>query len=106
MRELGRIIKGLIYRSWAWRCFDRRLLRLYGYGADHRPGHRGTLQLVCPSWASSWGRSWCWWSRLSILGQQIEDATSGRIPIKLIRITLVHRRGLAIAGSMLRIIIR
>ena len=40
-----------------------------------------------------------------VLGQQIEDATGGRIPIKIIKITLSIGVGLAIAGSMLRIMI-
>lgn len=38
-----------------------------------------------------------------VLGHQIEEATGGRIPLKLIRLTLSLGVGLAIAASMLRI---
>ncbi len=40
-----------------------------------------------------------------VLGHQIEDVTGGRIPLKLIRITLSIGVALAIAGSMLRIML-
>lgn len=40
-----------------------------------------------------------------VLGHQIEDVTGGRIPLKMIRITLSIGVALAIAGSMLRIMI-
>lgn len=40
-----------------------------------------------------------------VLGEQIEEATGGRIPVKIIKITLSIGVGLAIAGSMLRIMV-
>ncbi len=40
-----------------------------------------------------------------VLGQGIQEATGGRIPLKLIRVTLSLGVALAIAGSMLRIMI-
>ncbi len=40
-----------------------------------------------------------------VLGEQIEEATGGRIPIKIIKITLSIGVGLAIVGSMLRIMV-
>ncbi len=40
-----------------------------------------------------------------VLGEQIEEATGGRIPVKIIKNTLSIGVGLAIAGSMLRIMV-
>ena len=106
-RELGRIIKGRLYTLLGLAIFLTGVYsgfmdmgQIIGRGiAEH---HNWLLPilgfvmgmivvLVEPA--------------VHVLGQQIQDATGGRIPVKLIRITLSIGVGLAIAGSMLRIMI-
>ena len=106
-RELGRIIKGLIYTLIGLALF---LTGVYS-------GFMDMGQIIGRSIAENYN-----WllpilgfvmgmivvlvePAVHVLGQQIQDATGGRIPVKLIRITLSLGVGLAISGSMLRIMI-
>ncbi|MDD4135215.1 MAG: DUF1538 domain-containing protein [Eubacteriales bacterium] len=106
-RELGRIIKGLLYTLLGLGIFLTGVYsgfmdmgQIIGRGiAEHHSwflpilgfGMGMIVVLVEPA--------------VHILGEQIQDATGGRIPVKLIRITLSIGVGLAMAGSMLRIMI-
>ena len=106
-REMARIIKGLVYT----------LLGLTLFLTGVYAGFMGMGQIVGRSIAENYS----WFLPLAgfvlgmivvlvepavhVLGHQIEDATGGRVPLRLIRMTLSLGVGLAIACSMLRIMI-
>ncbi|HSK67798.1 MAG TPA: DUF1538 domain-containing protein, partial [Candidatus Limnocylindria bacterium] len=106
-RELRRIIPGLVYTVAGLTLFLAGahagmidMGRVVGLGvADTRPwllpviGFALGMIVVLAEPA------------VHVLGHQVEDATGGRIPIRLIRLTLSLGVGLAIAGSMLRIMV-
>lgn len=106
-REMSRIIKGLVYTLTGLTLF---LTGVYA-------GFMDMGQIIGRGIAQNFG----WLLPLvgfvlgmivvlvepavHVLGHQIEDATGGRVPLRLIRITLSLGVGLAIACSMLRIMI-
>jgi hypothetical protein len=106
-REMGRVVKGLIYTLLGLTLF---LTGVYAGFMDmgHLIGSRiaenyhwllpvvgfllGTIVVLMEP-------------AVIVLGHQIENVTGGRIPLKMIRITLSIGVALAIAGSMIRIMI-
>ena len=106
-REMSRIIKGLIYTLLGLTLFLTGVYAGFmdmGYliGSRIAAQHRWLLPitgflmgmivvLMEPA--------------VMVLGHQIEDVTGGRIPLKMIRITFSIGVALAIAGSMIRIMV-
>ncbi len=106
-REMGRIIRGLVYA-------------LIGLALFLSGAHSGLMdmgQAIGQSIAGA--RPWLLpvlgfvlgmivvmaEPAVHVLGREIEDATGGRVPVRLVRFTLSLGVGLAIAGSMARIMI-
>ena len=106
-REMGRIIKGLVYTLIGLTLFLTGVYAGFmdmGYLIGSRIAQNsswllpvvgfllGTIVVLMEP-------------AVIVLGHQIEDVTGGRIPLKMIRITLSIGVALAIAGSMIRIMI-
>ncbi len=106
-REMGRIIKGLLYTLLGLTLFLTGVYAGFmdmGYLIGSRIAQNfhwllplvgfllGTIVVLMEP-------------AVIVLGHQIEDVTGGRIPLKMIRITLSIGVALAIAGSMIRIMI-
>ncbi|MGI6689035.1 MAG: DUF1538 domain-containing protein [Christensenellales bacterium] len=106
-REMGRIVKGLIYTLLGLTLFltgvyagfmdmgrliGSRIAENYSWLLPIAGFLLGTIVVLMEP-------------AVIVLGHQIEDVTGGRVPLKMIRLTLSIGVALAIAGSMIRIMI-